>query len=262
MGWNKATAVLAMLASSLGTAHAGNRLILAGDSTVADYPPERYPQVGWGMMLRCGIIPPLQILNFAKGGSSTRTFIGTGRWQHLLDKTRAKDVVLIQFGTNDASPQAHRHTDAGTSFRENLSRMVNDVRSKNATPVLLTPVARRSFDKSGVVRESFPEYSQAVRTVARQESATLIDLSAISLKWISSLGAKGSKPFYLYIPPGRISKFPNGRQDNTHFSEIGGRRIAQFIAGELVRLKLPVSDMISPNAVGLRRTEPLGSNGC
>lgn len=262
MIWNKTWASLALFGTLIAPAYGADRLILAGDSTVADYPPDRYPQVGWGMMLRCGITPPLKILNFAKGGSSTRTFIGTGRWQLLVNETHPGDVVLIQFGTNDASVQPHRHTDAESSYQANLARMVRDVRAKKATPVLVTPVARRSFDSSGNAQPSFTAYSQAVRSVAHRESVPLIDLASISFKWISSLGLKNSKPFFLFIPPGQMDKFPKGRQDNTHFSEIGGRRIAQFVASELVQLKLPISDMVQANTVGLRRTEPLGSSDC
>jgi len=43
-----------------------------------------------------------QVLNRARGGRSSRTFITEGLWDQLLADVKRGDIVLIQFGHNDA----------------------------------------------------------------------------------------------------------------------------------------------------------------
>ena len=56
---------------------------------------------------------------------------------------------------------------------------MNDSRSKKAIPVLITPVARRTFDSTGHIKESHPVYADAVREVAKQLNVPLIDLDVV-----------------------------------------------------------------------------------
>ena len=50
-----------------------------------------------------------------------------------------------------------------------LRQYVSEARSKKATPVLLTPVARRKFDSTGKIDGTHDVYSQIVRDVAKKK---------------------------------------------------------------------------------------------
>ena len=78
------------------------RILIASDSTAANYGASAYPQMGWGMVLKCSLDPRVEVVNLARGGRSTKTFIEEGLWAGLLDKLQPGDTVLIQFGHNDA----------------------------------------------------------------------------------------------------------------------------------------------------------------
>ena len=115
----------ALMAAAIGTwaclapspSHAAHRppvqVFIAGDSTAAEYGPERYPQLGWGMVLPCAFDRDVTVRNIAKGGRSTKSFISQGFFGRIERDIRAGDVLLIQFGHNDAkSDDPVRATDS------------------------------------------------------------------------------------------------------------------------------------------------------
>ena len=75
-------------------------LFIAGDSTAAKGPPTA---TGWGVPFAAYFdSAKINIVNAARGGRSSRTFITEGLWDQLLAQVKAGDTVLIQFGHNDA----------------------------------------------------------------------------------------------------------------------------------------------------------------
>ncbi|EAB7134159.1 rhamnogalacturonan acetylesterase, partial [Salmonella enterica subsp. enterica] len=66
--------LLLLLLLSCTTAQAAPvRVFIAGDSTAAEYGPERAPQAGWGQALQSYLDPArFEVHNHAKGGRSTR----------------------------------------------------------------------------------------------------------------------------------------------------------------------------------------------
>jgi lysophospholipase L1-like esterase len=79
------------------------KIIIAGDSTAATY--NLSDQQGWAAVLGDYIdANKAQVVNRARGGRSSRTFITEGLWKNLVDEINAGDIVIIQFGHNDASP--------------------------------------------------------------------------------------------------------------------------------------------------------------
>ena len=236
-------------------------IYIASDSTAQTYSPEHYPQTGWGQMLRCALKLGIALSNQAIGGRSTKTFIEEGRLDRIGQEIKRGDTLLIQFGHNDADHHKGRYADP-EAYRDNLIRMIDVARSAGAQPVLITPVSRRHF-VAGQVRADFEPWSQQVRKLAAEEKVPLIDLEALSGAWIQKLGEAGSKPYYLhYTPEDHAAGFPKGIDDDTHFSEIGGRAIARIVARRLRTMRLPVSHYILKNPPGLDRTTPLGSTAC
>lgn len=207
---------------------------LAGDSTLAEKLPEKRPETGWGEQLAARFQPgSVRVLNHAKDGRSTRTFIEEGRWQALLDGLQAGDWVLIQFGHNDQSVEKPDRYTPLADYERNLARFVADVRARGATPILLTPVARRRYDGEGRVQDSHGEYPGRVRALAAREHVALIDLERRSQAVLQEAGVEGSRRLFLQLAPGAHPNYPQGVEDNTHFSPLGARRIAFEFAAAL-----------------------------
>ena len=75
-------------------------LFVAGDSTAAR--GRGATQQGWGVPFADYFDPAkINVVNRARGGRSSRTFITDGLWGQLLADAKAGDTVLIQFGHND-----------------------------------------------------------------------------------------------------------------------------------------------------------------
>jgi len=218
---------------------------LAGDSTLAEKLPEKRPETGWGERLAAQFHPgSVAIDNRAKNGRSTRTFIEEGRWQALLEDVRPDDVVLIQFGHNDASVEKVDRYTPPADYERNLARFVADVRGRNAVPVLLTPVARRRFDEAGRMQASHGEYPDRMRALAAREGVALVDMERRSTALLQEMGVEGSKPLFLWVAPGANPNYPDGVQDNTHFSPEGAARIAREFAQALCGLALPLKERL------------------
>lgn len=224
------------------------RIFLAGDSTMAAKLPDKRPETGWGEMLQDGFpVEQVRVENHAMNGRSTRTFLEEGRWAAILAELHAGDYVFIQFGHNDQSThKPKRYTPPG-NYRSNLVRFVNDVRARDATPVLLTPVVRRRFDEAGVFYDTHGEYPDLVREAAVETGAVLIDMHANSAAVLREYGPDRSKALFLWLAPDEFPNYPEGLEDNTHFSPLGAKVMAGLVLDdlttslpELARLSLPV----------------------
>ncbi len=216
---------------------------LIGDSTMADKEVIAYPETGWGMPFHYFFDSTVTVDNRAKNGRSTRTFIEEGRWQPVVDNLHEGDYVLIQFGHNDEVPTKKSYT-TEDQFTANLTKFVSESRNKNAIPVLITPVARRKFDSTGKIEETHASYTQLVKDVAKKCSVPLIDLDAESQQLVQELGSETSKYLYNYLSPGENPHYPEGREDNTHFSELGARKMAEIVLHDIENLHLELADRI------------------
>jgi lysophospholipase L1-like esterase len=251
------------LAASLGAPLQATTIHIAGDSTAANYSADRYPQAGWGQFLACALDGTVTVHNHAVGGRSTRTFIAEKRLERIAGEIKAGDVLLMQFGHNDANTvKVERYADPMGAYRTNLIRMIAVARSAGAQPVLVTPVTRRNW-KAGRVQADFTPWSNAARGLAAELKVPLIDLERDSGAWVEQAGEEGSRRYFLhYREADRIPAFPGGIDDDTHFSEIGARGIAEIVARDLKALGLPVSAHILDDRPDLRREAPLGRAAC
>jgi lysophospholipase L1-like esterase len=213
-------------------------IFLAGDSTMAHKQENKRPETGWGEQLQKHFDERrVRVDNHAQNGRSTKSFIAEGRWQALIDKVRAGDYVLIQFGHNDQPKEKAAHT-TPEEFRRNLERFVDDVRAKKATPVLLTPVMRRRFDEKGVFQDTHFEYPDIVRSVAAERTVALIDMHRESEKVLVKYGPEESRKLFLQLKPGENPNYPQGVEDNTHFSPLGADVMADIAVEGIRQQKL------------------------
>lgn len=219
-------------------------IYLAGDSTIAEKLEEKRPETGWGEKLNLYLNDNIQIDNRAKNGRSTRTFITEGRWQSIIDTLKPGDFVFIQFGHNDQSKEKVDRYTPPEDFKNNLRKFVNETINKNATPVLITPVVRRRFNDSGEFYDVHSEYPDLVRSVAAELKVSLIDLHRKSEKLLKELGKENSKNLFLILEPGKYKNYPDGLDDNTHFSDHGAEIIAGLVAEGIKELEIDLKNYL------------------
>lgn len=208
------------------------KIWLIGDSTMAPKQTKAFPETGWGMPFTYFWDSTVTVDNRALNGRSTRTFIEEKRWEPVMKEMNEGDYVFIQFGHNDEVPSKKSYVPE-SEFKNYLLGYVADTRKKKAIPVLITPVARRSFDSSGHVRETHGVYAQIVRDVAKEANVTLIDLDKTSQALLQQMGQDASVYLFNHLAPGEHPNYPEGKQDNTHFSEFGARKIAQLVLEDI-----------------------------
>jgi lysophospholipase L1-like esterase len=205
-------------------------IYMIGDSTMADKPnPDINPERGWGQMLPLFFNEQVTIRNFAVNGRSTKSFIHEGRWDEVVSKLKPGNYVFIQFGHNDQKvADSARYTNPYTGYRRNLIKFVNETREKGAIPVLFSSIVRRQFNDHSVLEDTHGVYPYIMKDVADKMDVTFIDLQLKSEDLVLSLGDEGSKELYLWVEPGKYKMYPDGKQDNTHFTEKGATEMARL----------------------------------
>ena len=236
------------------------RMYLIGDSTMADYSlyegedyqDQRYPLMGWGQVFQPfmssdslyklrNIIKADSVLvvDKARGGRSTRTFFEEGRWAEVYDALQKGDLVLIQFGHNDAAENKPERYVNIQGYKEYLRLYVNQARQKGALPILLTPVNRNYPWEEGKLLNVHGDYPLAVKEVARELHVPLIDLTQRSMDFFSAKGEDYvSSHYFMNLPAGVYKAYPDGQKDNTHFQPEGARAVARLVFEGLQELKL------------------------
>ncbi len=217
------------------------KVYLIGDSTMSKKEVKAYPETGWGMPFSIFFDSTVEVDNRAQNGRSTRSFMQENRWQPVVDKLQEGDYVFVQFGHNDEVPTKATYTKP-EEFTANLVKYIDDTRSKKAIPVLLTPVARRKFDSTGHITGTHDAYSALVRAVAQQQKVAFIDLDKISQEYLQKMGPENSKLLFNYLEAGEHPNYPQGKQDDTHFSELGARKMAELVLAQVKALHLELAD--------------------
>lgn len=207
-------------------------IFIAGDSTASIKETKAYPETGWGMPFVYFWDSAITVQNLAKNGRSTKSFRQEGLWAKITDNAKEGDYVLIQFGHNDEVPTKKTYT-TEEEFTNNLVQYVKETRQRKAIPILITPVARRKFDSTGHIVGTHDVYAQLVRNVAKAEQVALIDLDVKSQSLYQQFGVEYSKLLFLQLKPGEHPNYPAGKDDNTHFSELGARLVAQIVLDEI-----------------------------
>ncbi len=196
------------------------RIVIVGDTTAKD-------KQGWGPGFKSFLTDRAECINQAVGGRSSKRFIDEGRWTKAL--AQKGDYYLIQFGHNDESAKDATHTDPNTTYREFMSRYIDESRAAGAKPILITSLVRRQWDSadSNKIKSSLEPYAEAVRALAKEKNVPLVDLHARSKELCEQMGkAKCDE-----ISPRK----DDGKIDNTHLTDKGSEIFGKIVAEELIK---------------------------
>ncbi len=200
---------------SFTTAARPFRIALAGDSTVTE-------RQGWGTGFARRLGAGASCANHARGGRSTKSFVEEGHWEKVL--AERPDVVLIQFGHNDAPGKGpERETDAFTTYRENLARMVEEARAAGARPVLLT-LPHAAVRRRGGLRPVGPRLLRRRRPRRRPRAPRARSSTCTSSPSRLSNRMSPSEVAALGVPK------EDGTLDRTHLSPAGSALFGALVA--------------------------------
>lgn len=199
-------------------------LYIAGDSTVTDQSGE-YPYApgssysGWGQMLGAFTGSLAAVSNHAHSGLTTESFRSEGHYQIILNHIQKGDYCLFQFGHND---QKMNQLKAEGGYRNNLVTYINEIRAKEACPILVTPLARNSWRGSdGSYNDLLQNYALVCKEIGAYMKVPVVDLHGKSREFVKNLGLEEAKLYY----------FPG---DFTHSNDYGAYKMAGFVAEDLL----------------------------
>ncbi|WP_084466384.1 rhamnogalacturonan acetylesterase [Kaistella palustris] len=223
-----------------------------GDSTMANKPdPDKNPERGWVQVLPQFFNENVTVKNHAVNGRSTKSFRELGHWKKVVDSLQPGNYLLIQFGHNDGKEtDPARYTNPQTAYRYNLMAYIEEARAKGAIPILCSSIARRKFNKEGVLLDAHGNYTLIARLVAQEMKVPFVDMQYLTEKMEVKFGVEGSKKLHLHFEPNENTYVPKGLDDNTHLSVLGATEVAKLFVQELKKQNLPLANYLK------KETEP------
>lgn len=211
-----------------------------GDSTMADYVENTTRTRGWGEMLQEFFSNEVQVMNYARGGRSSRSFCEEGLWDKVKKNISTGDYVFIQFAHNDEKEGGKdgvdgRGTVPWTTYKSFLEKYVDETRQLGGNPILITPIVRRYFDDAGKITpkgchdigtledDSILNYVRVMKHVARQKKVSLVDMTALTKSFVEQLGPSATIR-QIYVPT-----------DGTHTQSMGAACYAGIVVHDLKR---------------------------
>ena len=255
----------AMILSGIGAvntmAEDNTKIFIVGDSTACEYGSDdnyAVPRAGWGMYLG-DFVRNAEVVDLAKSGRSSKSLTVEEEYQTLLNEIGEGDYLIIQFGHNDAKKSneedlKNRYTDpegdkdTEGSFKNSLyTNYIKVAQDKGATPILLTPIARRSFDDEGNVKDTHGLYDDAIRALGQELNIPVVDVTRITTDLYQELGFEGTAAFHAIYKD--VTKGDKGH-DNTHLNHYGAKIVAYGIASSLKNVDVIGNYIESKDSVG------------
>jgi lysophospholipase L1-like esterase len=238
-------------------------IFIAGDSTAARGAGTN--QQGWGVPFAQYFDPEkVNLVNGARGGRSSRTFVAEGTWDRLVAQVKSNDIVLIQFGVNDGGPI--NETPARGSLRgfgdetqeiDNvvtkqheivhtygwyLRKMIDDTKAKGATPIVLTTTVRAIW-KDGKIERGPGRMPEWASETAKRARVPCVDVSNIAADQLEPMGESEVKALY--------------PKDHTHFNAVGADIHAAAVVSGLKGLRpSPIGRFLSDKGRAVK-TDPV-----
>lgn len=231
-------------------------VFFTGDSTVKNFDNEDDGMWGWASQASTIFDESkITLINAARAGRSTRSFIREGLWDRVYKSLRPGDFVTIQFGHNDICPITDAKArgvipgakdtlhvfkmDDGTyevvySFGWYLKKMIDDTREKGATPILVSLTPRNEWPNGRIERRD-DSYGKWYREVVEETGVEFIDMHNISADALDKMFAVKKLPKNKEKAKQKVERIKQKagvyfKKDHTHASKIGAQLNAQSFA--------------------------------
>jgi lysophospholipase L1-like esterase len=231
-------------------------LYLAGDSTVVDQDVE--PWTAWGQILPRFFCLGVVVANHAESGETIKSFVGEHRFAKIFTQIKPGDYLFMQFAHNDqkVSKTTHEPVVPIVEYKALLVEYITKARAAGATPVLVTSMNRRTFDDAGHITNSLGGYPDAMREVAAQQHAALIDLNAMSKTLFEAMGPEGSMKAFMHFPANAYPNQTKAISDDTHFNSYGAYELARCIVHGIRQDKLPIQKFLTKDISDFNPAHP------
>ncbi|WP_027454918.1 GDSL-type esterase/lipase family protein [Xylanibacter brevis] len=232
-------------------------VFFTGDSTVKNADKEEDGMWGWATQAATVFDESkITLVNAARAGRSTRSFIREGLWDKVYNSLQPGDFVTIQFGHNDICPITDAkargvipgtkdtlhvyHLDNDTyevvySFGWYLKKMIDDVREKGATPILVSLTPRNEWP-GGKVERRDDSYGKWYREVVAETGVEFVDMHNISADFLDKKFSVKKLPADKAKAQAKIAQIKEKagakyfKKDHTHASKLGAQMNAQSMA--------------------------------
>lgn len=233
------------------------RVFFTGDSTVKNADKDDDGMWGWASQASTVFDESkITLINAARAGRSTRTFIKEGLWDRVYKSLQPGDFVTIEFGHNDICPitdakgrgviasakdTLHIYKmDNGSyevvySFGWYLKKMIDDCREKGATPILVSLTPRNEWPNGKIERRD-GSYGKWYREVVEETGVEFVDLHNISADFLDKKFAKKRLSKDKEKAKAQVAQIKEKagavyfKKDHTHTSKLGAQMNAQSFA--------------------------------
>jgi len=226
-------------------------VFITGDSTVKNKDKDKDDMWGWGSQAYTVFDKDkITVVNEAKAGRSTRTFLNEGRWEKIYNSLQPGDFVIIQFGHNDiggidkdkergviasAEDTCHvyhskmdGHYELVYSFGWYLRKFIDDVCEKGALPILVSLTPRNEWPGGKIERRN-DTYGKWYRQVAEETGCEFVDMHNITADFLDKKCGSKEKAAKYY------------KRDHTHTSLLGAQTNAKSLAKGLKDIHSPLA---------------------
>jgi len=228
-------------------------IFVVGDSTANNH---ANGALGWGdPFINYFDLSKVNVVNRARGGRSSRTFITEGLWDKVLGDIKPRDFVLIQFGHNDGGAindatrargslpgtgeetqeidnQLTKQHEMVHTYGWYMRKMIADTKARRAVPIVLSLTVRNIW-KDGHVERGPGKFGQWAEEIAIAQRVGFVDLTKIIADRYEQLGEIKVKD--LFGP------------DHTHTSPAGAELNASLVVVGLKSMKdAPFNKYLAP----------------
>jgi lysophospholipase L1-like esterase len=218
-------------------------IFVVGDSTANNH---ANGGLGWGdPFINYFDATKVNVLNRARGGRSSRTYITEGLWDKVLGEMKTGDFVLIQFGHNDAgaindATRARgslpgigdetqeidnlltRQHEVVHTYGWYMRKLIADVKAKAATPIVLSLTVRNIW-KDNHVERGPGKFGEWAAQIAQSQSVLFVDVTRLIADRYEQLGEAKVKDLFA--------------TDHTHTSPAGAELNASLVVAGLKVIK-------------------------
>ena len=266
----------------------GKKVHTLGDSTMAPYEESQTVTRGWGMYFGNFLTNGWTSINYARGGRDSRGGYNE-LWQTAKKNVEAGDYVIITFGHNDEKNSGMdglqlkayyesigqtwtetRGTIPSTTYKENLSKIVDEAKALGAIPIICSPVCRSYFSGGTIKRngrhdlgdsfsiltsegvkekQSLPaddhtmDYAYHSEQLAKEKGVAFIDLT------------KATKNLYESYGDAKCHELLFDGEGSTHFNTTGALLVARECARLMKAQGIMADDITLPTDLSVSPAE-------